>query len=209
MELLQKCLLKKGQTIFFIILGFQPRGRKDFFTPDGWRLIRKPQIVVWGPRPLWTGSNLSVLILQHVLDSLVLLSSINWIKTRISHIVELAFWHKQDVPLALSLSLSSFLEEKRKWRSTNRFGQHLNKVKRGLYWRLPVFVFTFLIVLHHILQDVCLKQQCWRSQAGRLDSVWIGEARIESFCWVPSLLSPHFVEFRLFHKAHPNILLNE
>ena len=50
------------------MVGFQPRGRKDFSTPDGWRLKRNPR-VLWGPCPLWTGDTLSVLVLRHVSDS--------------------------------------------------------------------------------------------------------------------------------------------
>ena len=141
-----------------MVVDFQPRGRKDFSSP----VEEKNPRFLWGPCPLWTGDTLSVLILQHLSDSLVPLSSIKWIKTCISHIVVLAFWHKQDALLALSLSLSlsSFWEEKRRWRSTNRFGQHLNKVKRGLYWRLPVFVFNFLIALHHFCVIVLTKAFC-------------------------------------------------
>ena len=62
---------RKAKQFSSLLLVFSQEAGKIFSTPDGWRLIRKPQIVVWGPRPLWTGSNLSVLILQHVLDSLV------------------------------------------------------------------------------------------------------------------------------------------
>ena len=38
---------------FPVMVVFQPRGRKGFSTPDGWRLKRNPR-VLWGPRPLWT-----------------------------------------------------------------------------------------------------------------------------------------------------------
>ena len=57
-----------------IVVYFQPRGRKDL------RLKREIWKVLWGPCLLWIGLALSVLILQHVLESLVPLSSINWPK---------------------------------------------------------------------------------------------------------------------------------
>ena len=49
MELLQKCLLKKGQTIFFIIVGFQPRGRKDFFDARWLEIDKKTSNSSVGP----------------------------------------------------------------------------------------------------------------------------------------------------------------
>ena len=45
-----------------MVVDFQPRGREDFSTPDGWTLKRKAQELLWGPCPLWTGDTLSVLI---------------------------------------------------------------------------------------------------------------------------------------------------
>ena len=56
-----------------MVVDFQPRGKKDFSTPDG---REKPKIFA-GPLSALDRDNLSVLILQHVSDSLVPFSSIN------------------------------------------------------------------------------------------------------------------------------------
>ena len=52
-------------------------GRKDFFYTRSLEIEEKNQRVLWGPCPIKTADTLSVLILQHVSDSLVPLSSIN------------------------------------------------------------------------------------------------------------------------------------
>ena len=61
-----------------IVVGFQPRDGKVLSSPDCWRLKRKPKIFVIFAGLLWTGVAPSAMILQHVSDSLVLLTSVNW-----------------------------------------------------------------------------------------------------------------------------------
>ena len=61
-----------------VIVGFPAKRQEGFVNIRRWTLKGKPKIL-WAPCPLWTGVNLSVLLLATSFSlSLLPLSSINW-----------------------------------------------------------------------------------------------------------------------------------